>query len=32
MYAKSILGETHIITFFAFVVEVAAFAGEEGFP
>ncbi len=32
MYVKRILGETRIITFFAFVVAVATFAGEEGFP
>jgi hypothetical protein len=31
MYAKSILGETHIIFFFAFVIAIATFAGEEGF-
>ncbi len=31
MYAKSILGETCITFFFAFVVAVATFAGEEGF-
>jgi hypothetical protein len=31
MYAKSILGETRILIFFAFAVAVAAFAGEVGF-
>jgi hypothetical protein len=32
MNAKSILGDIRIITFFAFVVALATFAGEEGFP
>jgi hypothetical protein len=31
MYANSILGETTIIIFFAFVVALATFAGEAGF-